>query len=326
MNAHHKQFSLSFALAFAVLSWLDPVGVARAPDFVRSTYTYKTIGGLRIRADVYRKPDAVVRPAILWLHGGGLITGNRRWLEHAQAERYIDAGYAVIAIDYRLAPHAKLPLILEDLDSAYHWVRQGGPRLFRIDPDRIAIVGHSAGGYLALMAGFRLSPRPKAIVSFYGYGDVTSDWSSKPDPFYNRLPPVSKADADQAAGSELIADDFGPKRRQLYLYLRQQGLWPVEVVGRDPAKEASAFHPFCPLRNIAKDYPPTLLLHGDKDTDVPIDQSALMAKELARHGVPHDFITVPGLGHGFDSAMWDPAVSQVFDRVLMFLGKQLRPN
>ena len=92
-----------------------------------------------MRADVYRKPDSVVRPAILYLHGGALIMGG-----FVQLEKYLTAGYVIVAIDYRLAPQAKLPGILEDLDDAFRWVRIEGPALFQIDPSRIAVVGRSA--------------------------------------------------------------------------------------------------------------------------------------------------------------------------------------
>jgi acetyl esterase/lipase len=296
---------------------------AEGQEAVRSTYTYKTVGDLRIRADVYRKPDDVERPAILWLHGGALILGNRRGLNAIQAEKYLDAGYTIISIDYRLAPQAKVGDIIEDLVDAYRWIRVDGPKLFRINPNRIAVVGHSAGGYLTLMAGFRLNPRPAALVSFYGYGDIAGAWYSRPDPFYNRQPAVTKDEAYQAVGTRLIADDPGGSRGRFYLFTRQQGLWPIEVAGHDPDKEPRAFDPLCPVRNVTKDYRPTLLLHGDNDTDVPYEQSVLMAKELERQGVQHELLTMPGRGHGFDGMMWDPAVAQAFDRVLGFLKKQL---
>ena len=294
-------------------------------EVTRSTYTYKTVGDLRIRADVYRKPGDAERPAILWLHGGALIMGNRRGLNAVQAEKYLDAGYTIISIDYRLAPQAKLPEIIEDLADAYRWVRIDGPKLFRIDPNRIAVVGHSAGGFLTLMAGFRLTPRPAALVSFYGYGDIAGAWYSRPDPFYNRQPAVAKEEAYQAVGTRVIAEDQGGNRGRFYLYTRQQGLWPLEVAGHDPDKDPRAFDPMCPVRNVSKDYPPTLLLHGDKDTDVPFEQSVLMAKELERQGVRHELITMAGRGHGFDGAMSDPVIAATFDRVLAFLNKQLNP-
>jgi acetyl esterase/lipase len=319
-SCNPSRLALALILSFASLQAL------RGQEIVRSTYTYKTMGDLRIRADVYRKPDDIVRPAILWLHGGALIMGNRRGLNPAQAERYLNAGYTIISIDYRLAPQAKLSQILEDLADAHQWVRSEGPKLFRIDPNRIAVVGHSAGGYLALTAGFRLNPRPTAVVSFYGYGDIAGEWYSKPDAFYNRQPAVPKEEAYQAVGTRLISDDLGTNRGRFYLYTRQQGLWPVEVAGHDPDKEPRVFDSFCPVRNVTKDYPPTILLHGDEDTDVPFEQSALMAKEFERHGVRHEFIRLAGRGHGFDGAMWDPVITATFDRVLTFLEKQLRPS
>ena len=307
-----------------ILALASVQGIA-GQGLAKRTYTYKTIGDLSIFADVYRTPDDIIRPAILYIHGGALIMGSRSWLNSVQLEKYLNTGYTVISIDYRLAPQAKADQILTDLDEAYRWVRVDGPKLFRIDPNRIAVVGHSAGGYLALMAGFRLNPRPVAVVSFYGYGDIAGDWYSRPDPFYNRQPAVTKEAAYQAVGTRVIAEDEAAKRAPFYLYTRQRGLWPREVVGHDPDAERKLFDPLCPLRNVTKGYPPTLLLHGDKDTDVPFEQSALMAKELEHQGVQHEFIAMPGRGHSFDMEMSDPMIAATFDRVLAFLKKQLSP-
>ena len=291
---------------------------------VKRTYIYKTAGDHQILADVYQRPSDILKPAILFIHGGALIMGNRTWLDPIQTDRYLNAGYTLISIDYRLAPQTKLIQIVEDLEDAYRWVRLEGQNLLQIDPARIAVIGHSAGGYLSLMAGFRLNPHPKAIVSFYGYGDITDKWYSRPDPFYCRQPIVKKEDADQAVGTHIISEDPDGNRDQFYLYTRQQGIWPIEVVGHDPDKEPRRFAPFCPIRNVTKDYPPTLLLHGDQDTDVPYEQSALMAQELEHHGVQHELISMAGQGHGFDDAMQDPVIAKAFDRVLMFLEKHLK--
>jgi acetyl esterase/lipase len=308
-------------LALSVAGCHDGAGA----EIATSTYTYRTIGSLPVLADVHRTPDDVVRPAILYLHGGGLILGSRSWLNTVQARRYVDAGYAVVSIDYRLAPQAKLNQILDDVDRAYRWARAEGPRLFRIDPDRIAVVGHSAGGYLALMAGLRLDPRPKAIVSFYGYGDITGSWYSRPDPFYNRQPVVTPEEAHRAVGTRVVSEDQAGLRERFYVYARQQGLWPREVVGHDPDRERPLFDPLNPLTRVTMDYPPTLLLHGDEDTDVPFEQSVLMAGALERHGVQHELIALPGRGHGFDADMSDPVVAATFERVLTFLRARLRP-
>jgi len=308
---------------FLFVATIASLQASGAQDLAKKTYTYKTIGSLPIRADVYRAPDDVIRPAILYIHGGALIMGSRSWLNPIQRQKYLDAGYAIISIDYRLAPQTKLNQIIEDLDDAYRWVRVDGPKLFRIDPKRIAVVGHSAGGYLALLAGVRLKPRPAAVVSFYGYGDIAGEWYSRPAPFYNRQPAVTKDEAYQVVGTDVTTEDQAASRERFYLYTRQQGLWPHEVVGHDPDRERELFDLLCPLRNVTRDYPPTMLLHGDKDTDVPFEQSVLMAKELERHGVPHEFIAMPGKGHMFDADMSDPTIAATFDRVLSFLKGQL---
>lgn len=306
--------------------------------YSKRTYIYKTAPGCPIHADVYQPPGEARRPAVLWLHGGALIFGDRKTIPAAQLERYLNAGFTVISIDYRLAPETKLPQIIEDVQDAYRWVRSQGPRLFNIDPDRLGVVGHSAGGYLTLMSGFILHPRPKALVSFYGYGDIAGEWYSLPDPYYNQEPAVPREIARQGVGAGVIAGsqavDSEDPRWLFYLYCRQQGLWPQEVAGIDPHTNPRAFDPFCPLRNVTGDYPPTLLLHGDQDTDVPYEQSQQMAAALREQGVPHRLITMQGLGHGFDSLLVDSAkgeapganqleVIEAFEAVLGFLIEQL---
>ena len=166
----------------------------------KHTYTYKVAGDCKIQADAYRAPGDGVRPVILWIHGGALIMGNRSGINSIQLQKYLDAGYTVVSIDYRLAPKTKLKAIIEDLQDAHRWLREKGPQLFQADPHRIAVIGHSAGGYLTLMAGFCLNPRPQALVAFYGYGDIAGKWYSGPDPFYSRQPAVSKEAAYQSVG------------------------------------------------------------------------------------------------------------------------------
>src|SRR4029078_13057289 len=87
-------------------------------------------------------------------------------------------------------------------------------------------------------------------------------------------------------------------RGRFYLYLRQNGLWTKEVTGFDPATQKSKLDPYCPVRNVSPTYPPTMLVHGTEDTDVPYQLSADMEKEFARRKVPHEVVTVRGAGHG----------------------------
>jgi acetyl esterase/lipase len=111
-------------------------------------------------------------PVIVWIHGGALIMGNRRSVRAPLRDALARSGFAQFSIDYRLAPETKLPAILEDVLDAFQWLRTEGTHRFRFDPERVGVVGHSAGGYLTLMAGVHLQQKPRALVSFYGYGDV----------------------------------------------------------------------------------------------------------------------------------------------------------
>lgn len=286
-----------------------------------TTYTYKTVGNCPIQADVYQPTTAdTPTPAIVHIHGGALINGSRQKFRLDHVARYIEAGYTVISIDYRLAPESKLAEIIEDLKDAFDWVYTSGPALLGIDPQRTAVVGHSAGGYLALMAGCTVQPRPAAIVAFYGYGDIVGDWYSKPDPFYCRLPLITEAEAGWGTiGLICTAPYPGRGKQHFYLYCRQHGIWPQAVSGHDPATEPEFFVPYCPVQNVTTDYPPTLLLHGDQDTDVPYQQSVLMAETLAQQNVTHELVTMQGYDHGFDGDMDDPAVQEAFAKLLAFL-------
>lgn len=315
---------LILGISLSIFLCLPLAANAETMSSSKKTYTYKTVAGCPIQADVYRANDDQIRPVILWIHGGALIFGRRDNIKTRHLDRYLEAGFAVVSIDYRLAPETKLADILQDVQDAHDWVRAKGPELFLIDPDRIAVVGHSAGGYLTLTAGYRFQPRPRALVSFYGYGDITGAWYSRPDPFYSKEPAVSKEKAYQAVGKKVVCESLDEDQRgPFYLYCRQQGLWPKEVAGHDPESEPRAFDAFCPLRNISRDYPPTLLLHGDQDTDVPFEQSQQMADALEKQGVEHEFIQIRGGPHGFDSNMKDLAVTQAFEQVMTFLKKQL---
>ena len=87
---------------------------------------------------------------------------------------------------------------------------------------------------------------------------------------------------------------------------RQNGLWPKEVSGHDPEKDPAFFIQYCPVGNVSANYPPTLLLHGNCDTDVPYQQSVQMAEAFSRNNVEHELITMEGQGHDFDREMANP--------------------
>src|SRR5205823_7955621 len=114
-------------------------------------------------------------------------------------------GYALVSFDYRLAPEVKLPAIAADVEDAFRWLREQGPKLLHVDPNRVVVTGGSAGGYLTLLAGSRVRPRPTALVAYWGYGDVDGDWYTKPSDFYRKqVPLIDKEEAFRAVGGPVL--------------------------------------------------------------------------------------------------------------------------
>jgi acetyl esterase/lipase len=258
-----------------------------------------------------------------------MITGGRDWLDSSQLAMYLEAGYTVVAIDHRLAPEHKLETIVADVEAAYTWLVAEGPALFNIDPARIAVIGHSAGGYLSLLTGFRVEPRPQAIVAFYGYGDLTGDWATQPSPSHNQGKKITWEQADRALGrsrNSCVPTGSGLEDRfDYYVYARQEGTWPLEVSGHDPVTEAAWFSAYEPLQNVTPDYPPTMLLHGRADTDVPFSVAERMAAALEQQGVAVEFVSRAGWNHAFDQMEADsPDVRAALRQVLTFLDEYLK--
>lgn len=288
---------------------LTAVNLFAAPAFPaetqKVTYTYKKVDDLEIKADVYRDEGTERQPVLVWIHGGALIMGNREGIDRRFKTAFAGNGYILVSIDYRLAPETKLPEIIADVEDAFRWVREKGPELFHADPDRIAVAGGSAGGYLTLTAGFRVKPRPVALVPLFGYGSLVADWYAKPSTYPRHNPrKIEREEAYSGVSGKAISDDRERKGNggNFYLFCRQQGFWPKGVSGWDPSKEPEKFYPYMPIKNVTPDYPPTFLIHGDQDTDVPHEESVLMAAELKKNNVEHRFVSIPGGEHGFGGA------------------------
>lgn len=279
----------------------DKGAPAKATEARKVTYTYKQVGDLAIKADVYTLGEQKSRPVLVWIHGGALIMGHREGIDQRLKQALLERGYAVVSIDYRLAPETQLPEIIQDVEQAFRWIREKGPELFQADPSKIAVSGGSAGGYLTLVTGYRVKPRPQALVAFWGYGDLVGPWYSEPSPHpRHHQSKLSREEAFQQVAGQPISDSRDRKGDGggFYQYCRQQGLWPKAVSGWDPKREADRFFPFMPVKNVTAEYPPTLMIHGEKDTDVPHEESAMMAVELAKHKVEHRLISVPDGEHG----------------------------
>ena len=120
------------------------------------------------------------------------------------------------------------------------------------------------------------------------------------------------------------------ERNAFYVYCRQTGTWPQEVVGFDPVREPASFAPYNAEALVTPEFPPTLLAHGDREVDGPFEMSSRMAGVLERNGVQHTLIRLEGLNHAFDvfttfppqgpsTGLTHPKAVEAFDAVLRFL-------
>ncbi|HEY2909327.1 MAG TPA: sulfatase-like hydrolase/transferase, partial [Gemmataceae bacterium] len=249
-------------------------------------------GGLLLDLYLPKKPATKPLPVVLWIHGGGWKNGIKlncplAWLA---AE-----GYAVASMDYRLIPWAKWPAQIDDCRDAVRWLRANAAK-YGLDGQHIASAGGSAGGHLAAVLGtLHTTPSEpnysgvQAVIDMYGPADLLTMPSNTPG--------ASKTDADLAkANGAMLLGGIVRDRPEI-------------------AKQASAFH------LASQSSPPFLILHGDKDPQVPLSQSERLAERLKELGVPHTLHIVAGAGHGgkqFDSF-------EVRASIEGFLGKYLPP-
>ena len=150
-------------------------------------------------------------------------------------------------------------------------------------------------------------------------------WYSKPSPHprHNKVKVTREKALAQVRGPAVTdSRDRKGDGGAFYLYCRQTGSWPRAVTGWDPHEEAAKFAPFMPVKNVTRDYPPTLLIHGDEDTDVPYEQSLLMAAELKRHGVEHRLIGISKGEHGLEGGD-KQKIDEAYEAAFAFLRKHL---
>lgn len=236
-------------------------------------------------------------PAVLILHGGGFIGGNSRSPSEAYCADFLaPAGYAVFSVNYRLAPAANLPEMVSDVQRAVRFVRHHAAR-YNVDPDRIALLGGSAGGYLSNMAGLA---RPSTLPS-------------APDPVNHA------SDAVQAVVTLFGLSDLATLGADLLIRTyRLLGPIPVTPAALAAASPVSLVHPGAP---------PFLLIHGDRDTLVPLDQSTRLLQALRRVGASADLLTIPGGPHATNAwhtlptpTDWERQLTQWLNRTLNHYG------
>jgi acetyl esterase/lipase len=292
-------------------------------------------GTIDLHLDVYQVPSGKPTPVVIQLHGGGWIRGDRPSSSNSFGA-FFAAGMSVVTVQYRNAIDAPAPAAIQDVRCAMAWVKANS-RKYNFDLTRVVTWGGSAGGHLALMAGYApasFNPRgctdqPKVAAVLDNYGptnlaegltehgsmDFTHQWlgmdlplprDSQPRDSQPRDSPPGDPQASpsapvpHAAPEDTAAtpvDDTAPVRVPRVLAPR----WPApDAATLARAKEMS------PLTYIRPGLPPTFIVNGDSDPTVDPTQSAELKKALDTAGVPNGQDLVPGGHHG----NFSPAESQ----------------
>lgn len=258
---------------------------------------YATNGHERQKLDLFVPAGATNSlPVVIWVHGGAWRGGSK---ENCPALRYLGRGYAVASINYRLSQHGVFPAQIEDCKAAIRWLRAHAEE-HRLDPDRFAAWGASAGGHLVALLGtsggvkefdvgenLAYSSRVQAVVDFFGPTDFTqmSKYAPRDGPF----------DHDAADSPESLLIGGAVQEH------------------KDRCARAN------PITYVSKNDAPFLIMHGDKDNIVPYQQSELLRDALQEAGVPVTLKIIKGAGHGFGGREIDQQVDA-------FLEEQLKPN
>jgi len=242
--------------------------------------------------DLYRPTNTKdPAPLIIWIHGGGWKNGSK---ENCLPLRmgFTERGYAVASINYRLTGEATFPAQIEDCKAAVRWLRAHAEK-YGLDAVHFGVWGSSAGGHLVALlgtsgdaAGFdtgknlEVSSRVQAVCDYYGPSDFTV-----------------RGDMHARTNSSVSALLGGSAAEK-----------------RETAKAAS------PVSYVTPDDPPFLIVHGDSDRTVPLDQSRRMDAALRTAGVETELIILPGSGHGGPAF----AMPEMANKVAAFFDSHLK--
>lgn len=268
---------------------------------VEADIPFGEAAGKPLLLDIVRPRDrpATPAPAVVYIHGGGWMGGGKgpgrnRFL----AER----GFFTVSINYRLSQEATFPAQLEDAKAAIRWLRAVADR-HGLDPERIGVWGHSAGGHLAALLGVT-GDRP-ALEGASGSPGHSSRVRavgvlSGPTDF---LQMGGRHEAPDSPESRLVG---GPIRERLDV-VRQAN--PISYVPSDGAPP-----------------PPFLIVHGERDETVPLGQGQLLHEALSRAGAEATFVPLAGVGHDFGALVGPagPDLSPTRRLLLDFFDRHLR--
>ena len=244
-------------------------------------FSYRDIEYERVNGEPLKLDAAVPRgagpfPAVIIVHGGAWVGGDRRVDVQPLFEPLSDAGFAWFSITYRLMTEVtQFGDAIEDVDAAVRYVKTHAEE-YRVDPKRVALLGESAGGQLAAMAALSSDPllRVRAVVALYAPTDLLA------------------LARDSKFAPRWVHDHLG------------DGDFAWLVSGR--LKQLS------PVDHVRRDMPPFLLIHGTADPLVPFEQSREMCARMKSVGAQCELYPVEGAGHGVRWWESSPAISEAY--------------
>ncbi|GAP96531.1 alpha/beta hydrolase [Leptolyngbya sp. NIES-2104] len=215
--------------------------------------------------NVYRPMRSGKNPAIVMIYGGAWRAGNPN--SNEEFSRYMAAqGYTVLAIDYRHAPRYQFPTQLEDIRTALEFIQQNADQ-YEVDVDRMAIMGRSAGGHLAMLTAFATDAFPfRAVVNYYSPVELTEGYNNPPFP-----DPIDSRD---------VLRNF---------------------LGGTPIERSDLYRQASPHQQVRSNLPPILLIYGGKDHIVESKFGRGLYEKLKQNGNNAVLIEIPWAEHAFDA-------------------------
>ncbi len=251
---------------------------------IRKDLEYSRNGGESLRLDACVPDGKGPFPAVIMVHGGGWTSGDKAQGVNPLFGPVSKAGLAWFSINYRLAPKYRYPASVQDVQAAVLWVKQHAAE-FYIDPQRVALLGESAGGQLVVLAVVRATDNTRVAAAI---------------PFY--APMNLETDTERRGGLSLsLRDLFGRSN--------------VDDAVTQLLREAS------PINHVHPALPPFLLIHGTADMSVPYSQSLEFQARLKAAGVWCDLITIDDGVHGM--ARWEAADPTYKDKVVKWISEKL---
>jgi acetyl esterase/lipase len=264
---------------------------------------YASTDNPRQRLDLYLPKSANTAnrlPVVAYIHGGGWAGGDKRDGFGTACSFAKTGDYAAVSLGYRLTDEATWPAQIHDCKAAIRWLRANAAK-YNLDPDRVGVIGDSAGGHLVAMLG-----TSGAVTALEGDLNEHAGVSSRVACVVDQFGPTDFLMASTLAdliGYSPLDDPESPVFRLLG--------GPVSK-NKDKAREAS------PITFVSKDDPPFLLVHGTLDEEVPFVQSLVLNAALKRVGVESTLVSVEGGGHGgFGTPEVARRVRQFFDKHLL---------